>query len=271
MSEAIPMNRLLTAGNANRGVPLPNDDYSLGGADVYATCLSVGPRRADTFFPPKKAFESGVILWHHDLTALTDNSEATKLSKNAEKSVDDSVLFHRIDVGSLPSVMVVPTSCTAYGSLHQPISPSGSYTHMSDSDVVSVRDRWGTLLTTVLNRSRRFSAATQIQNDIEALGKLPQNWDSDGAHSIPSEVIVSAIDLLSVLADFDDVDLPSVGPMPDGRISFTLEADQRELWIYVDQSSYVSHQWEHAGQFESIVRKWSDANQVAEYLEWLRT
>lgn len=152
------------------------------------------------------------------------------------------------------------------------ISPSGCY-------IPQKSIRWNELtkyLTTAFTELE-FSAVEDTNAEFQSLfeelqefSSLPPNWDGEGALAITPPTTAKAMDLLRAMHSLSFEALPSIGPMPDGRYSFTWDSNDKELWIYVSDNDYTSHQWESKTQFESIVRTWRDSNTVTEFIEWLK-
>jgi hypothetical protein len=109
-----------------------------------------------------------------------------------------------------------------------------------------------------------------LSQELGAFSSLAANWNGEGARAMEPPTTARARELLHAVLESNSEAWPSIGPMPDGRYSFTWEANEKELWIYVSETGYTSHQWDSRAQFESIVRTWRDPNTVAEFIEWLK-
>jgi hypothetical protein len=105
---------------------------------------------------------------------------------------------------------------------------------------------------------------------IDGYAALAPDWDGEGASVIDPRAIDLARSLLRVTHHNSDIGKPSIGPMPDGRLSFTWEEGEKELWIFVSAEGYTSHQWASPDEFTSVVSTWRDSDEVAELIEWLK-
>jgi hypothetical protein len=148
------------------------------------------------------------------------------------------------------------------------ISPSGCY---------SATDALNEMLTALVATTAELLAKSFVKpanllpafEQLERYSNLERDWDGEGAAEIPAMTITRARWVLEVVANEASYELPSVGPMPDGRISLTWETGQKELWVYVDVQSFTSHKWNTPGEFKAVVRTWQNAAEIAEDLEWL--
>jgi hypothetical protein len=153
------------------------------------------------------------------------------------------------------------------------ISPSGCYYPLKSRETLlaalSQTVYTDSSIATTIAGSAVEDQVQELQSEINCYAALQRNWDDEGAEPIAYGAVSNAIRLVHLLPSYE-VDRPSIGPMADGRLSFTWEREGRELWIYVSDRGYKAHRWESRSQFKGIPNDYTEPEALWEIFEWLQ-
>lgn len=126
------------------------------------------------------------------------------------------------------------------------------------------------LLPLLQPRSGRWK---ELQNEILCFGKLPNNWDEEGARPPSEETVATAVNALGELTKGASRSFlpsaPVVIPVPDGTIRFEWTDDDKELLLTVDGAQIEALRWCPRTAFEPE-GMWSiSLGEIAVMVEWL--
>jgi hypothetical protein len=243
--------------------------------DIYGSCVSMQTSlkeiQSGIEEPYVLTVPRGYIGMHYIPEHLSGAIDATQWGKPAHCSDERTLQV----LGPLENQPIVST----YGVMIAPgspdlisVSPSGSYvpqTIVFDGLIVEYIRAAADEAINHLNK--KYAEYLTSLKELKELSCLSSNWDGEGAARIDGPTTTKARELLTEIYKSQPPERPSIGPMPDGRYTFTWEAGAKELWIYVSAKEYTSHQWDSASQFKSIAKSWTARDTVVELIEWLKS
>jgi len=228
------------------------------------SCLSIDPIRADV-----REHSRGIVnalVKGPGITILKIPSVAAALENRS--CYWNAVLSYSIAVcDSSGSQEPVKDSYTATNS----ISPSGNYFAFSPASIGELEGYLSGGLVDIAQQSATPVAdhLSLLRAEIDELGSLGDDWNCEGAVRIDSTARAQAKALIVSAGLIPGLDLPSIGPLPDGRVSLTWEFEQKELWVYASAVGFTSYQWNTQQQLKSDVSMWQEPSRILEFLEWL--
>lgn len=206
-------------------------------------------------------------VWALDESRLTEGMQVARLEGPESKTALQ--LLSAQFVNFIGYLVGRPSSLEL--TLSSELSASGAYT-LVESDVIE---------SSLMIDTSEYEASSSNQRYTEELLQAVRQYkdlkaDWDGAHAAPISkgTLAHAESLVPYIGRFlavDDDIRPSIGPMPDGLISFTWERDAKELWIFVDDKGFKSRRWSEATGSKSKVDEWENPDAITGLLDWLKT